>query len=116
MDGGLRAVLPLEAAASTPADMVVAIDTGPGFDEAAGGPPSRAPALIQAHDDSTGIMMAAATASALARWRSTPGRPRLVYVRPRVDRHVTFRLDLAAHYVEEGYRATKAALSLPPGA
>src|SRR5207302_2226104 len=53
-DGGLRAVLALEVARSIPADLVVAVHVGPGFDEPPP-PPSTAlhrllpPPLIRAH-------------------------------------------------------------------
>lgn len=110
-DGGLRAVLPLGPAAGSGADLVVAIDTGPGFDEP-GTEKVPGPALLDAHNSATGILMAANTQSSVELWRATPGLPRLVYVRPRVDKHVTFRVDLAAKYAEEGYRATKAALAI----
>ena len=89
--------------------MVVAIDTGPGFDEPSEASPA-APALLEAHNNATGILMAANTRAAVDLWRATPGLPRLVYVRPRVDKHVTFRVDLAVKYAEEGYRATQEAL------
>jgi predicted acylesterase/phospholipase RssA len=94
-DGGLRAVLPLGPASQLSANLVIAVDTGPGFDEAHA-ETTVMPALLAAH-----------TAAEVALWRNTPGRARLVYVRPKVDKHVTFRVDLAAKYVEEGYRATK---------
>lgn len=109
-DGGLRAVLPLGPAAGSGADLVIAIDTGPGFDEA-GGEKVPGPALLDAHNSATGILMASNTQSAVQLWRATPGLPRLVYVRPRVEKHVTFRVDLAARYAEEGYRATRKALA-----
>jgi NTE family protein len=114
-DGGLRSVLPLEPAARSGADLVVAVDTGPGFDEPTGPDPSM-PALLEAHNNATGILMAANTLAAIDLWRATPGLPQLVYVRPRVDKHVTFRVDLAGKYAEEGYRATKEALSRAEGA
>ncbi|MFI5209101.1 MAG: patatin-like phospholipase family protein [Gemmatimonadales bacterium] len=110
-DGGLRAVLPLEVAAAWPADLVVAVDTGSGYDEAAA-PGPRAPALLAAHDDATRILMAEQTRSALAIWRATPGRPRLVYVRPPVERGATFRADQIRRYAEAGYVAARAALAL----
>ncbi|MGH7562382.1 MAG: patatin-like phospholipase family protein, partial [Gemmatimonadales bacterium] len=49
-DGGLRGVLPLEAAARFAADLVVAVDVGPGFDQ---GPavPAAMPAMLAAHHD-----------------------------------------------------------------
>lgn len=108
-DGGLRAVLPLGPAAQTGADLVVAVDIGPGLDEPAG-ESAATPALLEAHNNATGILMAATTSAALELWRATPGLPSLVYVRPRVDKHVTFRVDLAGKYADEGYRATKEAL------
>jgi NTE family protein len=108
-DGGLRAVLPLETAAGMGADLVIAVDTGPGFDE---GQEEKAPLppLLDAHNTATGLLMASNTVQALALWRANPARPPLIYVRPRVDKHVTFRVDLAGKYAEEGYRATRAAL------
>jgi NTE family protein len=110
-DGGLRAVVPLEVAAAWPTDLVVAVDTGSGFDEAPA-PGPRAPALIAAHDDATRILMAEQTRSALALWRATPGRPPLVYVRPPVERGATFRADQIRRYAEAGYVAARAALAL----
>jgi NTE family protein len=110
VDGGLRAVLPLGPAAAIDADLVIAVDTGPGFDEVRA-PGGAMPPLLSAHNDSTGILMANNSLQDLALWRATPGRPRLIYVRPRVDRNVTFRVDLAGKYAEEGYRATKEKLA-----
>jgi NTE family protein len=109
VDGGLRGVVPFEAAADVPADLVVAVDVGPGFDEPAA-PAASYPALIGLHNDTTGVLMAALTAAELALWRATPGRAELVYVRPRVERSATFRVDRAREYAAEGYRATAAAL------
>ncbi|MEO8226051.1 MAG: hypothetical protein ABI637_01395, partial [Gemmatimonadota bacterium] len=108
-DGGLRGVVPLDAAA-TDADRVVAVDIGPGFDELAAGP-SRYPALLRAHSDATGILMAANTALQLALWRTDPARPPLLYVRPHVERNATFRLDRLQEYAAEGYRAARAAMA-----
>jgi NTE family protein len=109
-DGGLREVLPLSAAVHLSADLVIAIDTGPGFDESSAGR-SAMPALLEAHNTATGILMAGNTRLALELWRASPGMPRLVYVRPQVEKHVTFRVDLAGKYMEEGYRATREALN-----
>src|SRR5947208_1654110 len=54
-DGGLRAVLGLEAAARIPADLVLAIHVGPGFDEPLPRPstafPGFPPALVRAHGE-----------------------------------------------------------------
>jgi NTE family protein len=108
-DGGLRAVLPLELALTPAPDLIFAVDTGPGFDET--GSPARQPALVAAHDEATRILMASGTALTMALWRATPGRPPLIYVRPRVERGATFRADLLPRYAEEGERAAAEALA-----
>ncbi len=115
-DGGLRGVLPLlgaegvVAARGVAPDLAVAVDIGPGFDEAeVTGAPGRPP-LIQQHDLASGVLMAEVTRAQLALWRVTPGRPPLLYVRPPVERHATFRLERVPIYADEGYRATRAAL------
>ena len=107
-DGGLRAVLPLEPAADLDVELVMAVDVGPGFDLP---PPEqvRTPPLVRAHDDAIGILMAANTASHLMLWRSHPARPPLVYVRPRVERNSTFRVDRVRAYAAEGRRAAREA-------
>lgn len=109
-DGGLRGVVPLEPARLGNPDLVVAVDIGPGFDELAAAP-SPYPSLLRAHNDATGILMAANSALELELWRSDPSRPRLLYVRPNVEKNATFRMDMARRYAEEGYRATRAALN-----
>ena len=71
---------------------------------------------MRAHDDAVGTLMATATAAQLALWRATPGRPPLVYVRPKVERNATFRVDRVRQYAEDGYarrarRSTRSALT-----
>lgn len=110
-DGGLRGVVPFEAAAAVPADLVVAVDLGPGLDEPPGRPPPRTPPIVALHTAAVGILMAANTRAQLALWRADPARPPLVYVRPRVERYATFRVDLAREFAEEGRRAMRAALA-----
>jgi len=109
-DGGLRAVVPLDGALLGPARLVIAVDAGPGFDQ---GVTLRDefPPLVEAHDTSTGILMAGQTETALALWRATAGLPPLIYVRPRVPRGGTFRTEDLRRYVDEGYAAARAALA-----
>lgn len=109
-DGGLRAVLPLEPATLLPATLVVAVDVGPGFDEPPGASGPGLPPVVEAHNEASGILMAGQTALALALWRASAHRPRLLYVRPKVEKGATFRVDQVRRYVEEGFAATRAAL------
>ena len=57
-----------------------------------------------------GILMAANTESQLAVWRADPARPPLVYVRPRIERNSTFKVERVREYAGEGRRATREAL------
>ena len=109
-DGGLRCVVPLEPAAELDVELVLAVDVGPGFDLPGSAETARVPALVRAHDDAVGILMAANSESQLALWRADPGRPPLVYVRPRTERNATFRVDRVREYANEGRRATREAL------
>jgi hypothetical protein len=102
-DGGLRAVLPLDAAAGFEADLVVAVDVGPGFDEPQPEHPVRAPALLLAHDMGEGALMAQQAQDTLLRWRATPGRPRLIHVRPPLPRRATFAAELFGEFEQAGY-------------
>ena len=112
-DGGLRAVLALEVARSIPADLVVAVHVGPGFDEPPP-PPSTAlnrllpPALVRAHGEAIRIMMAAQTELAIAAW--PPDAARLVVVRAVAEREATFAVGAGERYLEAGYSKTRAAL------
>lgn len=111
-DGGLRAVLPLQVAATLPADLVVAVDVGPGFDEVTSpGARSPAPALVRAHDDAERIMMAAQTERAIAAWPADA--PRLVVVRAVAEKEATFAVGEVQRYFDAGYTATQRALVSP---
>jgi NTE family protein len=109
-DGGLRGPLPLDVAARFARETVVAVDVGPGFDADPGSSPA-SPPIVRAHDDAVGALMAQVTASQLALWRSDASRPPLVYVRPKVERAATFRVDRVRHYAENGYAAAREALA-----
>ena len=113
-DGGLRAVLALEVARSIPADLVVALHVGPGFDEPPA-PPSTAihrllpPPLIRAHGEAIRVMMAAQTELAIAAWPRDAAR--LVVVRAVAEREATFALGAGERYLDAGYHKTREALS-----
>ena len=121
-DGGLRAVLPIGPALELEqdADLFVAVDVGPGFDER--GPsqngdqpqppdapvPAKIPRVVRTHGEAMRIMMAEQKEHALADWPKDG--PRLVYVRAVAEREATFAVDRVQEYVEMGYQATKKAL------
>ena len=108
-DGGLMGHLPLAAVGETDGRLVIAVDVGPGLDNGLDPrPAATGPALVRAVDESLGILMAQGAADQVARWRQERGP--LLYVRPRTERNVTFRVDRARLYAEEGYLATRAAL------
>ncbi len=113
-DGGLRAVLALEVARSIPADLVVALHVGPGFDEPPP-PPSTAlhrllpPPLIRAHGEAIRVMMAAQTELAIAAWPRDAAR--LVVVRAVAEREATFAVGAGERYLDAGYHKTREALS-----
>lgn len=106
-DGGLRAVLPLDAAAALEPDLVVAVYAGPQAVDAQRGRPRRY-GLLAAHDTAMRIMMAVQAEEALARWNP---RVPLVVIRPDVGGRATFRVGDALAFVEEGYRAASRALA-----
>lgn len=109
-DGGLRGVVPLEPAAELDVEVVVAVDVGPGFDVPVPAELPRVPSMIRAHDEAVGILMAGNSESQVALWRADPKRPPLVYVRPRIERNSTFKVERVREYANEGRRATREAL------
>lgn len=111
-DGGLRAVLPLEPAAALfgkEADLVVAVDVGPGFDEIPSpNAQSSIPPLVRAHGEAVRMLMAELTERSVAGWPASA--PKLVVVRAVAERDATFAAGEAERYVDMGYEATHRAL------
>jgi NTE family protein len=112
VDGGLRAVLPLDAAAGFAPDLLFAVDVAPSWRETPPDRPARVPQLVRRSGQVQRVLMAACHEEVLTRWAARPpgARPALVLVRPPVRAETTFRLDLAGMYEAEGYRAAKAVL------
>jgi len=108
-EGGLRAVLGLDAARLIPADLVVAVDVGPGFDEPPATKQAGIPPLVRAHGEAIRVMMAAQTERAIAAWPKDAAR--LVVVRAVAEREATFAVDGARRYLDAGYEKTRAALA-----
>ena len=107
-DGGLRAVLGLSVARRVTADLVVAVDVGPGFDEPPVVKKAAVPPLIRAHGEAIRVMMAAQTERAIADWPKDAAR--LVVVRAVAEREATFAVGNGERYIQAGYAATKRAL------
>ena len=109
VDGGLRAVLPISVARRVSCDLVIAIHTGPGFDEI--GPPARPaaiPPLVRAHGEAERVMMAAQTERDVAAWQAPP---KLMVVRPVAEKEATFALGDIPRFIASGYEATRRALA-----
>jgi len=108
-DGGLRGVVPIDVARRIPADLVVAVDVGPGFDEPPAEKKAAIPPLVRAHGEAIRIMMAAQTERAVAAWPKDAAR--LVVVRAVAEREATFAVGNAERYLDAGYQKTRAALA-----
>jgi len=108
-DGGLRGVVPIDVARGIPADLVVAVDVGPGFDEPPADKKAAIPPLVRAHGEAIRVMMAAQTERAIAAWPKDAAR--LVVVRAVAEREATFAVDRVERYLEAGYQKTRVALA-----
>ncbi len=108
VDGGLRAVLPLDVAGGFEPDAVFAVHVGPSFAAPAAAQPPSIPPMMRAHNEAMRVLMAAQVDEAVERWkdRSIP----LVLVEPPLERQATFALANIVRYVEEGYRTASRAL------
>ncbi len=109
LDGGLRAVLPLDVAAAFDPELVYAVMVGPSVFDIPIQNGARVPAMLRVHNTAMRILMAAQTEAVLARWKRAAVP--LILVQPRLDQEATFAVDSAVHYVEEGYRAASRALN-----
>ncbi len=108
LDGGMRAVLPIELAAGFEPDVLFAVDAGPSLYAEAADKPSPSPAMVRAHDRAVRILLASQAEEAIARCRKGPVP--LVLVRPVRRQQATFDVEDMVSYVEEGYRAATRAL------
>jgi len=107
VDGGLRAVFPIEPAAALDPDLVIGVYTGPQAVEGRKGEAGRY-GVLAAHDHAMRVMMAVQAEETIARW---DGRIPLLVIRPAVEPHATFDVKHVLRYVESGYRAASRALT-----
>jgi NTE family protein len=110
-DGGVRSVLPLQVASRFPADLVVAVDTGPGTDAAPASGRLAPPPLVQIYGEAMHGLMSSNTELEVALWRATPGRPTLLYIRPETERGATFAISELSRYEQAGYTAAQRQLT-----
>lgn len=105
VDGGVVDSLPVTRAAERGADLIIAVDAGAGkvrdsLDTVQKG-------LVAIHHRVVEIMSGLRKREVLENWDG----PRLIYVRPQFDGFSTFDFGQTAFFLEEGYRATREALS-----
>jgi NTE family protein len=105
VDGGVIDALPVTRAAERGADLIIAIDAGSGKQRDSLDTVQKG--MIAIHHRVTEIMGYARKRSVLDQWSG----PKLVYVRPTLDKYSTFDFGQTEFFLEEGYRATSAALS-----
>ncbi len=108
VDGGLRAVLPLDVAMRFDPELLFAVEVGPSLHAEPAEKAERLPPMVRAHGQAVGIMMAAQTEQTIERWRNGPVP--CVLVRPNRESEVTFAVHHVVRYVELGYREANAAL------
>lgn len=104
VDGGVGTALGIERAAERGADMVIAIDVGGGAEKDALDTMSKG--LIAIYHRVFDIMSYARRIQSLNEWNGPP----LIHVRPQLGGYSTFDFSATDYFLEEGYRATRAAL------
>lgn len=104
VDGGAVDALPLQRAAELGASGILALDAGSGIEVDAG--VTVASGLVGIHSRIFAMASGRRRREAIQEWRGVPFR----LVRPRLDGYGSFDFHHAGYFLEEGYRATRAAL------
>ena len=110
IDGGIRAVLPLDAALEHEPDRIIAVHVGPSRFRPASLSSMAARGVVAAHRRAIRIMMSVQAEETIARWQRDKPVP-FVLIRPVVDGGATFAVDHLVRFVESGYRAAHRALT-----
>jgi len=105
VDGGVQDMLPLQKAADMGATRIIAIDVGAGHESDASAAVGQG--LVAVHERVFTIMAGQKRRDALEAWSGVP----LTTVLPDLRHIAGFAFDRADYLLEEGYRATRAALS-----
>ena len=110
LDGGLRAVFPLDVAAQFGPDLIFGVNVGPRLYTAPPVDETPPPGLLGAHRRAMRIMMGAQSEEVIGRWTRERSED-FVLVQPSIRGRARFSLDKVVEYVEKGYRAAQRALS-----
>ena len=104
VDGGAEHPFPLHRAVELGATGIIGVDVGSGK----GGHPDRVltQGMLAIYMRVFSIMSWRKRTGLVAHWKEPP----LLFVRPRLDSFETFDFDHVQYFLEEGYRATRAAL------
>jgi NTE family protein len=105
VDGGVSDGLPIDLAAARGATLIIAIDVGAGEVRDSGD--TVANGLVAIHHRVAEIMGFARKRARLQSWKGPP----LIYVRPPLDQFSTFDFGRTELFLNQGYLATRAALS-----
>ncbi|MGD2070755.1 MAG: patatin-like phospholipase family protein, partial [Gemmatimonadota bacterium] len=104
VDGGAEHSFPIQRAASLGATGIVGVDVGAGKEAL----PSALleQGMLAIHQQIFSIMSWRKRTDTVSHWASPP----LLFVRPRLEGYQTFDFDNVKYFLEEGYRAARAAL------
>ena len=107
VDGAVGEALPIRRPLELGATGIIAVDVGSGPEENA--TKVVGDGMLAVHQRVVSIMSGRRRRERVERWEGPP----LVYVRPRLDGYSSFDFDSVEYFMEEGHRATKAALEDP---
>jgi NTE family protein len=105
MDGGVQEMLPLQKASDLGATRIIGIDAGAGPD--ADAHEVAKDGLVAVQQRVFAIMAGQKRRDTIRDWTGVP----LTFVRPDLESHGGFDFDDIEYFLEEGYRATREALS-----
>ncbi len=105
IDGGVQDMLPLQRAADLGATRIIAIDAGAGPD--ADARVAAREGLVSVQQRVFAIMAGQKRRDTVRDWTGVP----LTFVRPALESHGGFDFDEIDYFLDEGYRATRDALS-----
>lgn len=105
VDGGVLDALPIGRAAERGAELIIAVDVGSG--EVGDAADTVSKGMLAIHDRVFEIMNHTRRMAQLDAWDGPP----LIYVRPRLEGISTFDFTRTKYFLEEGYRAARAALA-----